>query len=266
MKSGRSTGMKLRIPKSVALFFAPLMILLGSFAAFAQEGAHFIPIPVLQFGLGVAESPRDVATTLQILALLTVLSVAPGIILMMTCFTRILIVLGFVQRAIGLQQTPPSQVIVSLALFLTLFIMAPTWNKIYDNALSPYLAGTLNSAQAWEGTINPIREFLFKFTRQEELSLMVTMSKMEQPRNTDEVPTRLLLPAFVLSELKTAFQMGVVIFIPFIIVDMIVASVLLAMGMMMLPPMMISLPFKIMLFVMADGWNLVVTSLLRSFS
>ena len=266
MKSGRSTGMKLRIPKSVAFFFAPLMILLGSFAAFAQEGAQFIPIPVLQFGLGVAESPRDVATTLQILALLTVLSVAPGIILMMTCFTRILIVLGFVQRAIGLQQTPPSQVIVSLALFLTLFIMAPTWNKIYDNALSPYLAGTLNSAQAWEGTINPIREFLFKFTRQEELSLMVTMSKMEQPRNTDEVPTRLLLPAFVLSELKTAFQMGVVIFIPFIIVDMIVASVLLAMGMMMLPPMMISLPFKIMLFVMADGWNLVVTSLLRSFA
>jgi len=128
--------MKLRIPKSVAFFFAPLMILLGSLAAYAQEGAQFIPIPVLQFGLGVAESPRDVATTLQILALLTVLSVAPGIILMMTCFTRILIVLGFVQRAIGLQQTPPSQVIVSLALFLTLFIMAPTWNKIYDNALN----------------------------------------------------------------------------------------------------------------------------------
>lgn len=266
MKSGRSTGMKLRIPKYVVFFFAPLMILLGSAVAYAQEGAQFIPIPVLQFGLGVAESPRDVATTLQILALLTVLSVAPGIILMMTCFTRILIVLGFVQRAIGLQQTPPSQVIVSLALFLTLFIMAPTWNKIYDNALSPYLAGSVNSAQAWEGTINPIREFLFKFTRQEELSLMVTMSKMEQPRNTDEVPTRVLLPAFVLSELKTAFQMGVVIFIPFIIVDMIVASVLLAMGMMMLPPMMISLPFKIMLFVMADGWNLVVTSLLRSFA
>ena len=266
MKSGRSIGMKLRIPKSVAFFFAPLTVLLGSLAAYAREGAQFIPIPVLQFGLGVAESPRDVATTLQILALLTVLSVAPGIILMMTCFTRILIVLGFVQRAIGLQQTPPSQVIVSLALFLTLFIMAPTWNKIYDNALSPYLAGTVNSAQAWEGTINPIREFLFKFTRQEELSLMVTMSKMEQPKNTDEVPTRLLLPAFILSELKTAFQMGVVIFIPFIIVDMIVASVLLAMGMMMLPPMMISLPFKILLFVMADGWNLVVTSLLRSFA
>jgi len=266
MKSGWPVGMKLRMPSGSAVFFSSLMVFLGSMAAYAQDGAPFIPIPVLQFGLGVAESPRDVATTLQILALLMVLSVAPGIILMMTCFTRILIVLGFVQRAIGLQQTPLSQVIVSLALFLTLFIMAPTWNKIYDNALSPYLAGTVSSAQAWEGTINPIREFLFKFTRQEELSLMITMSKMEQPRNMDDVPTRTLLPAFVLSELKTAFQMGVVIFIPFIIVDMIVASVLLAMGMMMLPPMMISLPFKILLFVMADGWNLVVTSLLRSFS
>jgi len=137
---------------------------------------------------------------------------------------------------------------------------------VYEGALSPYLAGTIDSAQAWEGTINPVREFLFKFTRQEELSLMITMSKLEQPRNTADVPTRILIPAFVLSELKTAFQMGVVIFIPFIIVDMIVASVLLAMGMMMLPPMMISLPFKILLFVMADGWNLVVASLLRSFS
>jgi flagellar biosynthetic protein FliP len=144
--------------------------------------------------------------------------------------------------------------------------MSSTWNKVYEGALSPYLAGTIDSAQAWEGTINPVREFLFKFTRQEELSLMITMSKLEQPRNTADVPTRILIPAFVLSELKTAFQMGVVIFIPFIIVDMIVASVLLAMGMMMLPPMMISLPFKILLFVMADGWNLVVASLLRSFS
>lgn len=266
MRSGSRALMVLRTARFRAFLLPLSLVLLGSAMAFAQEGAGFIPIPLLQFGLGVAESPRDVATTLQILALLTVLSVAPGIILMMTCFTRILIVLGFVQRAIGLQQTPPSQVIASLALFLTLFVMSPTWNKVYEGALSPYLAGTIDSAQAWEGTINPVREFLFKFTRQEELSLMITMSKLEQPRNTADVPTRILIPAFVLSELKTAFQMGVVIFIPFIIVDMIVASVLLAMGMMMLPPMMISLPFKILLFVMADGWNLVVASLLRSFS
>ena len=258
--------MKLRRLRPGFFFFVPLALLLGAVAAAAQEGAPFIPIPALQFGLGVAESPRDVATTLQILILLTVLSLAPGILLMMTCFTRILVVLGFVQRAIGLQQTPPNQVIVSFALFLTLFIMAPTWGRIYEDGLSPYLAGTVNSEQAWESTIKPMREFLFKFTRQEELSLMITMAKMEQPANMDEVPTRILLPAFMLSELKTAFQMGVVIYIPFIIVDMVVASVLLAMGMMMLPPMMISLPFKVLLFVMADGWNLVVMSLLRSFA
>ncbi|MDI9371074.1 MAG: flagellar type III secretion system pore protein FliP [Synergistaceae bacterium] len=266
MMSGLPVLKRLTAIRRPSLVLVSAAVLMGSVAAFAEEGAGFIPIPLLQFGLGVAESPRDVATTLQILALLTVLSVAPGILLMMTCFTRLLIVLGFVQRAIGLQQTPPAQVISSLALFLTLFIMAPTWGKVYDEALSPYLAGSISSAQAWEGTIKPVRDFMFKFTRQEELSLMITMSKMEQPHNTDDVPTRILIPAFVLSELKTAFQMGVVIFIPFIIVDMIVASVLLAMGMMMLPPMMISLPFKILLFVMADGWNLVVTSLLRSFS
>jgi flagellar biosynthetic protein FliP len=144
--------------------------------------------------------------------------------------------------------------------------MGPTWGKIYDEGLSPYFAGNITSAQAWEGTVRPMREFMFKFTRQEELSLMVSMAGMEQPRNRDDVPTRVLLPAFMLSELKTAFQMGVVIFIPFIVVDMVVASVLMAMGMIMLPPMMISLPFKILLFVMADGWNLVVTSLLKSFT
>ncbi|MEA4951984.1 MAG: flagellar type III secretion system pore protein FliP [Aminivibrio sp.] len=235
-------------------------------SAFAQDVAPFIPLPALQFGVRMAESPSDVAVTLQILALLTVLSLAPAIILMVTSFTRILVVLGFVQRAIGLQQTPPNQVIVGLALFLTLFVMGPTWGKVYDGALSPYLAGNISSAQAWEGTIQPVREFLFKFTRQEELSLMVSMAGMEQPRNRDDIPTRILLPAFMLSELKTAFQMGVVIFIPFIVVDMIVASVLMAMGMIMLPPMMISLPFKVLLFVMADGWNLVVTSLLKSFT
>ena len=265
MKTGNNTRTKLFLNR-VLLLFPVVLFPAWTTSAFAQDGAPFIPLPALQFGVRMAESPSDVAVTLQILALLTVLSLAPAIILMVTSFTRILVVLGFVQRAIGLQQTPPNQVIVGLALFLTLFVMGPTWGKVYDGALSPYLAGNISSAQAWEGTIQPVREFLFKFTRQEELSLMITMSKLEQPRNTADVPTRILIPAFVLSELKTAFQMGVVIFIPFIIVDMIVASVLLAMGMMMLAPMMISLPFKILLFVMADGWNLVVASLLRSFS
>lgn len=265
MKTGNNTRTKLFLNR-VLLLFPVVLFPAWTTSAFAQDGAPFIPLPALQFGVRMAESPSDVAVTLQILALLTVLSLAPAIILMVTSFTRILVVLGFVQRAIGLQQTPPNQVIVGLALFLTLFVMGPTWGKVYDGALSPYLAGNISSAQAWEGTIQPVREFLFKFTRQEELSLMVSMAGMEQPRNRDDIPTRILLPAFMLSELKTAFQMGVVIFIPFIVVDMIVASVLMAMGMIMLPPMMISLPFKVLLFVMADGWNLVVTSLLKSFT
>ena len=220
----------------------------------------------LQLGIASADSPADVALSLQILGLLTVLSLAPAILLMITSFTRIVIVLGFVQRAIGLQQSPPQQVVTGLALFLTLFTMYPTWNQVYENGLAPYLARDIPAEQAWQRSVVPVREFLFRYTRQEELSLMTSMAKLEQPVSRDRVPTRVLVPAFMLSELKTAFQMGVVIYIPFIVVDMVVSSVLLAMGMMMLPPMMVSLPFKLVLFVMADGWNLVVMSLLKSFT
>ena len=227
--------------------------------------APMIPIPLLQLSLTPAENPQDVAISLQIIALMTVLSLAPAILLMLTSFTRIIVVLGFVQRSIGLQQTPPQQVTIGLALFLTLFIMYPTWNQIYERGLAPYMAGNVSAEQAWTETITPVRNFMSRYTRQDELSLMISMSGIEQPENSDAVPTRVLIPAFMLSELKTAFQMGVVIYIPFIVVDMVVASVLLAMGMMMLPPIMISLPFKILLFVMADGWNLVVVSLLKSF-
>lgn len=246
----------------------PIIVIVFLYSTAALAGtteAPLIPIPNLQIGLLPADKPQDVALSLQIIALLTILSLAPAILLMLTSFTRVIIVLGFVQRAIGLQQTPPPQIISGLALFLTLFIMMPTWTNIYDNALAPYLAGNISSSEAWDGTIKPVREFMKKYTHEEELSLMISAAKMEQPKNFDDVPTRVLIPAFMLSELKTAFQMGVVIFIPFIVVDMIVSSVLLAMGMMMLPPMMISLPFKIILFVMADGWNLVVLSVLKSF-
>ncbi|MBR1671343.1 MAG: flagellar type III secretion system pore protein FliP [Fretibacterium sp.] len=225
-----------------------------------------VPLPSLQFGVTPADSPRDIALTLQVLALMTVLSLVPAILLMLTSFTRIIIVLGFVQRAIGLQQSPPQQVISGLALFLTLFTMYPTWNRVYQDGIAPYLSGEATVEQAWQGTITPVREFMFRYTRQEELSLMVSMSELPRPGSPADVPTRVLVPAFMLSELKTAFQMGVVIYVPFIVVDMVVSSVLLAMGMMMLPPMMISLPFKILLFVMADGWNLVVLSLLKSFT
>ena len=233
----------------------------------AQAGeALTIPIPMLQLGVTPADSPGDVAISLQIIALMTVLSLAPAILLMLTSFTRIIVVLGFIQRAVGLQQAPPQQTVTGLALFLTLFTMYPTWNQVYERGLAPYLAGEVNYSQAWTETITPVREFMLRYTREDELSLMVSMSGTERPASRAEVPTRVLIPAFMLSELKTAFQMGVVIYIPFIVVDMVVASVLLAMGMMMLPPMMVSLPFKVLLFVMADGWNLVIVSLLKSFT
>lgn len=232
----------------------------------APELAPNILLPSITLGVNQADSPRDVALTLQVLALMTVLSLVPAILLMVTSFTRIIIVLGFVQRAIGLQQSPPQQVVAGLALFLTMFTMYPTWNRVYENGIEPYMSGRITSQQAWENSIEPVREFMFRYTRQEELSLIVSMSKSERPANQSEVSTRILIPAFMLSELKTAFQMGVVIYIPFLVIDMVVSSVLLAMGMMMLPPMMISLPFKILLFVMADGWNLVVMSVLKSFT
>lgn len=216
--------------------------------------------------VGSAEGPQDVVLTLQIVALITVLSMAPAILLMLTSFTRILVVLGFIRNAIGLQQTPPNQVIASLALFLTFFTMMPVWNEVYNRALTPYIQGTMPAAVAWENTVQPLRQFMFKQTREKELSLMIRLSKEERPRSQNDVKTMVLIPAYVLSELKTAFQMGIVLYIPFIVVDMIVASILMSMGMMMLPPSMISLPFKILLFVMADGWNLVVASLVTSFN
>ena len=246
----------------VVVLFLPFLFLTSASAA---EVGSF-SLPSLRLGIASADSPADVALSLQILGLLTVLSLAPAILLMITSFTRIVIVLGFVQRAIGLQQSPPQQVVTGLALFLTLFTMYPTWNQVYENGLAPYLARDISAEQAWQRSVVPVREFLFRYTRQEELSLMTSMAKLEQPASQDQVPTRVLVPAFMLSELKTAFQMGVVIYIPFIVVDMVVSSVLLAMGMMMLPPMMVSLPFKLVLFVMADGWNLVVMSLLKSFT
>jgi flagellar biosynthetic protein FliP len=236
------------------------------FAASATPELPSLPIPAINMAVGSAQNPRDVVQTLQIVALITVLSMAPAILLMVTSFTRILVVMGFVRSAMGLQQTPPNQVLTSLALFLTVFTMTPVWTQIYDQALVPYMRGEIQTPAAWERTVQPVRDFMFRQTRERELSLMVRLSDDAQPANQSEVRTMVLIPAYVLSELKTAFQMGVVIYIPFIVIDMIVASILMSMGMMMLPPSMISLPFKILLFVMADGWSLVVASLVTSFN
>ncbi len=234
-------------------------------SAGAQPTSPVPPIPAVRVAVEGASSPQDIANTIHIVVLLTVLSLAPAILMMITCFTRIIVVLGFVRRALGLQQTPPNQVIVSLALFLSLFIMAPTWERVYQDGLAPYMEGKIGAAQAWERSSAPLRGFMLRQTREEELSLMVSMSGMPRPENAEQIPNRILLPAFMLSEMKAAFQMGIVIFIPFIVIDMIISSVLMSMGMIMLPPMTISLPFKVLLFVMADGWNLVIVSLIRSF-
>ena len=250
--------------KSILLFLFLLFTFLFSAVATAQPSAPTLPIPSLNIGVSGANGPQDVVTTLQIVALITVLSMAPAILLMVTSFTRILVVLGFIRHAMGLQQMPPNQVLASLALFLTFFTMAPVWDDMYVNGITPYVQGRIAAPVAWDRSLKPVREFMFRQTRERELSLMVRLSKGEQPKSQQDVPTRVLIPAYIISELKTAFQMGIVLYVPFIVVDMIVASILMSMGMMMLPPSMISLPFKVLLFVMADGWNLVISSLVSS--
>lgn len=216
----------------------------------------------LDFGATTAE---QTTTSLQILLLLTVLSIAPAILVLMTSFTRIIIVLSFVRNALGTQMLPPNQVVIGLALFLTFFVMAPTWNEVNTQALKPYMDSQITQAEALDKAELPLRDFMFRQTREKDLELFIGLAKMQRPKTYSDIPTYVLIPSFVISELKTAFQMGFAIFIPFMIIDMIVASVLMSMGMMMLPPMMVSLPFKLLLFVLVDGWHLVVQSLVLSF-
>jgi flagellar biosynthetic protein FliP len=222
-------------------------------------------IPRLEIGVGPAQGPQQVSQSLQLVALLTVLSLAPSILIMTTAFARIIVVLSFTRNALGLQQMPPNQVLIGLALFLTFFVMAPTWNKVQSQAITPYLAGKIGPEQAFDKGMAPIRDFMYRQTRPKDLRLFLQVGKVPRPKNLNDIPTQVLIPAFIISELKTAFQIGFMIFIPFLVIDMIVASTLMSMGMMMLPPVMISLPFKILLFVMVDGWYLVVRSLLLSF-
>ncbi|HHT62344.1 MAG: flagellar type III secretion system pore protein FliP [Bacillota bacterium] len=204
-------------------------------------------------------------SVIEILLLVTILSLVPAILVLMTSFTRIVVVLAFVRNALGTQQLPPNQVIIGLALFLTFFVMMPTFTQINTNALQPYLAQEISREEAIRQAEGPLRTFMFKQTREKDLELFVGMSGLERPQTYGDIPTYVLIPAFVISELKTAFQMGFALFIPFMIIDMVVASALMSMGMMMLPPMMISLPFKILLFVLVDGWHMVVESLIVSF-
>ena len=226
--------------------------------------ADFI-LPAFRFGIEKGGDPGDVSVLLQIVFLLTVLTLAPAILILMTSFTRLAVVFSFLRQAVGTQQTPSNQIIAGLALFLTFFIMMPIWQKINKNALQPYLHEEISQEIALKEAINPIRNFMFKQTREKDLALFVKMAKINKPKNEDDIPISILIPAFVISELKTAFIIGFVLFVPFLIIDMVVASVLLSMGMMMLPPIMVSLPFKLMLFVLVDGWNIIVGSLVKSF-
>lgn len=230
----------------------------------APAGTPLIPTIDLQIGGGNG-TPQETSSAIQLLLILTVLSVAPAILLLMTSFTRIVIVLSFVRNALATQQMPPNQVLIGLAMFMTFFIMAPTFAQVNETAVQPFMQGQLTQQQAFEAAVIPFKEFMAKQTREKDLALFLEYTQSERPTSIQDIPLSALVPAFAISELKTAFQIGFMIFIPFLIIDMIISSILMGMGMMMLPPVMISLPFKILLFIMVDGWYLVVKSLLTSF-
>lgn len=223
------------------------------------------PLPSLELNVKTATEPEEVAVVLEIIALLTVIALAPAILILMTPFTRLIVVFHFLRQAIGIQSSPPNQVIVGLALFMTAFIIKPVALDVYTRALNPYLEREINYETAFEEAQKPVRKFLLLNTREADIALFVKGADMKRPETRDETSLLVLIPAYVISELKTAFIIGFVLYIPFLVIDMVVASVLLAMGMMMLPPVMISLPFKLMLFVLVDGWHLISGSLLKSF-
>ncbi|WP_145046314.1 flagellar type III secretion system pore protein FliP [Paenibacillus xylanexedens] len=240
--------------------------LMGLISLASVTVAFAEPIPNIDIQIGNGDGGAPSTSSLSLILLITVLSIAPALLVLMTSFTRIVIVLGFVRTSLGTQQMPPNQVLVGLALFLTLFIMSPTLSSINQVALQPYLQGEITQTEALEKAADPIKKFMFSHTREKDLLLFMKYNQTEQPSSYQDIPLTVMVPAYAISELKTAFQMGFMIFIPFLVIDIVVASTLMAMGMMMLPPVMISLPFKILLFVLVDGWYLVVKSLLLSFN
>ncbi len=248
-----------------AIAFACAPAFAQSVAAPHAPAPPTLTIPHVDLGITPSSKPSDVATALQILVLLTVVTLAPTILVLVTSFTRIVVVLSFVRTALGTQQVPPTNVLVGLALILTFFVMKPVIDDANKNALQPYLGNKISQSVALDRAQKPLRAFMFRQTREKDIALFYTVSHETRPAKQDDVPTHLLVPAFVISELKTAFEIGFAIYIPFIVIDMVVASVLLAMGMMMIPPITISLPFKILIFLLVDGWNLTVQSVVASF-
>ena len=259
-KSSRSN------PRETKKYLICILVISGLvFLASSSWGQPFsLPSINLSGGDG-GDEPVKVAVIIQLLFLLTILSLAPAILVMLTSFTRIVVVLSLLRHALGTQQMPANQIIIGLSLFLTFFIMTPVWNEVNSQALQPYVNEEISAEKAFDLAAQPIKGFMLKQTREKDIALFVKISRGERPKTPDEIKLPVLIPAFVISELKTAFQIGFMIYLPFLILDMVVASVLLSMGMMMLPPIMISLPFKLLLFVLVDGWNLVVGSLVQSF-
>ncbi|MCA9734907.1 MAG: flagellar type III secretion system pore protein FliP [Deferribacteres bacterium] len=249
------------MPKRTLIIFFVIALLM--LAALPEVSAQ--SVPKVSINIDKAQEPRDVALALEILFLFTILTLAPSFLIMMTSFTRIVVVLHFVRQAIGIQQMPPNQILLGLSLFLTFFVMQPVFNEVYQNAFQPYVQEEISSEQAIERGISPLREFMLKQTREKDLALFVKLSKSERPKNREDIGTLVLVPSFIISEMRRAFEIGFLLYIPFLMIDMIVASILMSMGMMMLPPMMISLPFKLLLFVLVDGWYLLIGSLVEGF-
>ncbi len=247
------------------LLIAMLVVAISSMLQVVQAEPIDINLPTFGFDVRMAETPQEVSTSIQIMILLTVLALAPSILIMMTGFTRIVIVLSFVRSAVGTQQVPPNQVLIGLAMFLTFFLMAPVFTEINEKAYKPYVNEEITQQVALENAVEPIREFMLKQINTKDLNLFIGLAKIEAPESINDIPLSIIIPSFITSEIKRAFQIGFIIYVPFLIIDMVVASTLMSMGMMMLPPVMISLPFKILLFVMIDGWAIIIKFLISGF-
>ena len=227
-------------------------------------GAEAVTLPTMNFALSAPDTPEQLVSSLNVLVVLTLLFLAPSMVLVMTTFTRFVIVFGFLRQALGTQQVPPTQLLVMLAMILTFFVMEPVGTKAYESGIKPYIAEEIGYEEAFDRTTLPFKNFMIRNTREKDLALFFRIRKMENPQTVAEVPLSIVIPAFVISELKTAFEIGFLLFLPFLVIDMVVASILMSMGMMMLPPVMISLPFKILVFVLIDGWNLLIGNLIAS--
>jgi flagellar biosynthetic protein FliP len=227
-------------------------------------GAESVTVPTMNFELSAPKSPEQLVSSLNVLVLLTLLFLAPSMVLVMTTFTRFVIVFGFLRQAMGTQQVPPTQLLVMLAMILTFFVMEPVGTKAYEDGIKPYVEKKIGYEEAFDKTAMPFKNFMIRNTREKDLALFFRIRKMENPSSIAAVPLSIIIPAFVISELKTAFEIGFLLFLPFLVIDMVVASILMSMGMMMLPPVMISLPFKILIFVLIDGWSLLIGNLIAS--